>query len=62
MTDPRTRPDDRPNIGTDPLEVDIAEEGGHHVNGSDAVFAAVAGAAWLRHGLAPEWPVRRSRP
>jgi hypothetical protein len=25
MTDPRSRPDDRPNIGTDPLEVDIAE-------------------------------------
>jgi hypothetical protein len=25
MTDPRSAPDDRPNIGTDPLEVDIAE-------------------------------------
>jgi hypothetical protein len=25
MTDPRSRPDDRPNVGTDPLEVDIAE-------------------------------------
>jgi hypothetical protein len=25
MTDPRALPDDRPNIGTDPLEVDIAE-------------------------------------
>jgi hypothetical protein len=25
MTDPRSRPDDRPNVGTDPLDVDIAE-------------------------------------
>ena len=25
MTDPRTLPDDRPNIGTDPLETDIVE-------------------------------------
>jgi len=30
------------------------------VNGSDAVFAAVAAARWLADGLAPRWPVERS--
>jgi aerobic-type carbon monoxide dehydrogenase small subunit (CoxS/CutS family) len=29
------------------------------VNGSDAVFAAAAAAAWLTDGLAPRWPTRR---
>ncbi|HXW38130.1 MAG TPA: hypothetical protein VEJ44_00435, partial [Acidimicrobiales bacterium] len=29
------------------------------VNGSDAVFAATAAAAWLADGLAPCWPTRR---
>jgi aerobic-type carbon monoxide dehydrogenase small subunit (CoxS/CutS family) len=28
-------------------------------NGSDAVFAAVAAAAWLERGLPPEWPTER---
>jgi hypothetical protein len=35
------------------------------VNGSDAVFAAVAGARWLADGLPPTWPtspLRRSAP
>src|SRR5205807_594309 len=43
------------------VEVDVAEDPGPPVNGSDAVFAAVAGAAWLSEGLAPEWPTRRTR-
>jgi xanthine dehydrogenase small subunit len=30
------------------------------VNGSDAVFAATAAAAWLADDLAPHWPTRRS--
>ena len=30
------------------------------VNGSDAVFAATATAAWLADDLAPRWPTRRS--
>jgi len=30
------------------------------VNGSDAVFAAAAAAAWLADDLAPRWPTRRS--
>ena len=29
------------------------------VNGSDAVFAATAAAAWLADGLPPAWPTRR---
>jgi xanthine dehydrogenase small subunit len=29
------------------------------VNGSDAVFAAVAAARWLADGLPPEWPIAR---
>jgi hypothetical protein len=29
------------------------------VNGSDAVFAATAAAAWLTDGLAARWPTRR---
>lgn len=29
------------------------------VNGSDAVFAAAAAAAWLADGLPPHWPARR---
>ncbi len=32
------------------------------VNGSDAVFAAVATAAWLADGLVGEWPTRRAGP
>jgi xanthine dehydrogenase small subunit len=32
------------------------------VNGSDAVFAATAAAAWLTDGLTPQWPTRRGAP
>jgi len=32
------------------------------VNGSDAVFAAAAAAAWLADDLPPSWPTRRGRP
>ena len=31
------------------------------VNGSDAVFAATAAAAWMAEGFAPQWPTRRDR-
>jgi CO/xanthine dehydrogenase Mo-binding subunit len=41
------------------VRVTFADEGGEPVNGSDAVFAAVALAAWKAEGLAPEWPTRR---
>ena len=39
-----------------PVEVTIEPDDRAPVNGSDAVFAAVAAAAWLARGLPPEWP------
>jgi aerobic-type carbon monoxide dehydrogenase small subunit (CoxS/CutS family) len=44
-----------------PVEVEIDPTSGPPVNGSDAVFAAVAAAAWLAHGLRPDWPLHRRR-
>ena len=41
------------------VEVDIDSDGGPPVNGSDAVFAAVAAAAWRADGHAPDWPTQR---
>ncbi len=41
---------------TPPISVDVEPADGEPVNGSDAVFAAVAAAAWLGQGLAPTWP------
>jgi hypothetical protein len=41
------------------VEVVIRPSDGPPVNGSDAVFAAVAAATWLAHGLAPVWPLNR---
>jgi len=38
------------------VEVVIEPSEGPPVNGSDAVFAAVAAAAWLDQGCPPEWP------
>ncbi|MHB8670588.1 MAG: (2Fe-2S)-binding protein [Acidimicrobiales bacterium] len=46
------------------VEVEIDDGGGATgppVNGSDAVFAAVAAAAWRADDFAPEWPTRRRR-
>ena len=41
------------------IEVAIdAAAGGPPVNGSDAVFAAVAAAVWLDRGVGPDWPLR----
>jgi CO/xanthine dehydrogenase Mo-binding subunit len=40
-----------------PVEVEIRPSDGPPVNGSDAVFAAVAAATWLARGLAPSWPI-----
>ena len=40
------------------VELDPAPTG-PAVNGSDAVFAAVAAARWLADGLAGAWPVDR---
>jgi xanthine dehydrogenase small subunit len=43
------------------VEVEIDGGGGQPVNGSDAVFAAVALAAWRQEGLVTDWPTRRGR-
>jgi CO/xanthine dehydrogenase Mo-binding subunit len=41
------------------VHVDIDSDGGAPVNGSDAVFAAVAAAAWRDDGFATDWPTQR---
>ncbi|MFP5487500.1 MAG: hypothetical protein ACLGHQ_04255, partial [Acidimicrobiia bacterium] len=45
-------------VDTPPIEVVIEPDDAEPVNGSDAVFAAVALAAWRRSSFAPEWPTR----
>jgi hypothetical protein len=42
-----------------PVDVEIDRGGGDPVNGSDAVFAAVAAAAWIGEGCVQDWPTRR---
>jgi xanthine dehydrogenase small subunit len=44
-------------VDTPHVDVEIADDDGPAVNGSDAVFAAVAAAAWRRAEWAPRWPV-----
>jgi len=44
---------------TPPVEVTVHDEDNWPVNGSDAVFAAAAAAAWLSEGLPVAWPTRR---
>ena len=43
-------------IDTPSIEVAIEADDREPVNGSDAVFAAVAAAVWLDRGLPPSWP------
>jgi CO/xanthine dehydrogenase Mo-binding subunit len=45
-------------VDTPPIRVTIEDEPGPPVNGSDAVFAAVAAAAWRAAGYPECWPVR----
>jgi len=40
------------------VEVSVHPGSQWPVNGSDAVFAATAAAAWVAEGLAPHWPTR----
>ncbi len=40
------------------VEVDLVAADGDPVNGSDAVFAAVAAASWVANDCPPRWPVR----
>ncbi len=42
-----------------PITIEIEPAGGPPVNGSDAVFAAVAAAAWRAAGHPPRWPITR---
>ncbi len=46
-------------VDTPPIRVSIEPDDGPPVNGSDAVFAAVAAAVWLAGGCAPVWPTGR---
>jgi xanthine dehydrogenase small subunit len=46
-------------VDTPPISVEVEPDDGPPVNGSDAVFAAVAAAAWRHHGFAPRWPAAR---
>ncbi|MGI8793697.1 MAG: 2Fe-2S iron-sulfur cluster-binding protein [Acidimicrobiales bacterium] len=44
------------------VEVTLEPDEGEPVNGSDAVFAAVAAATWIDEGLPPRWPTRGRNP
>ena len=46
-------------VDTPPIDIEIEPDDGDPVNGSDAVFAAVAAAAWRHAGYPPEWPATR---
>lgn len=43
-------------VDTPPVTVEIDPTPGPPLNGSDAVFAAVAAATWLAQGTPPDWP------
>ncbi|MBW8824924.1 MAG: molybdopterin-dependent oxidoreductase [Acidobacteria bacterium] len=43
-----------------PVEVEIVPSVSEPVNGSDAVFAAVAAAAWIGQGCPQDWPTGRA--
>jgi hypothetical protein len=45
-------------IDTPHIDVTIVESDGDAVNGSDAVFGAVAAAVWRRESFAGDWPTR----
>ncbi len=46
-------------VDTPDIHVAIEASDAPPVNGSDAVFAAVAAAAWMHEGLPSDWPTRR---
>ncbi len=46
-------------VDVPPIHVELIDSQGPPVNGSDAVFAAVAAAAWAHDDWAPAWPTRR---
>jgi xanthine dehydrogenase small subunit len=46
-------------VDTPPIRVDVVDDDAPPVNGSDAVFAAVAAAAWRHAGFPDRWPLGR---
>ncbi len=44
-------------VDTPPITIHLVPEERPAVNGSDAVFVAVAAAGWLRSGCRPDWPI-----
>jgi hypothetical protein len=46
-------------VDTPPITVEIEDDGSEPRNGSDAVFAAVAAAAWVAQGCPPTLPTGR---
>jgi CO/xanthine dehydrogenase Mo-binding subunit len=46
-------------VDTPPIEVEVEPDDGPPVNGSDAVFAAVAAAAWRHLDYPHAWPAGR---
>ncbi|HUR78409.1 MAG TPA: 2Fe-2S iron-sulfur cluster-binding protein [Acidimicrobiales bacterium] len=49
-------------VDTPDIQVTIAPSQASPVAASDAVFAAVAAAAWMAEGVPPEWPTRKVTP
>jgi len=49
-------------VDTPPIEVEIRASDGPPINGSDAVFAAVAAAAWRAAGYPARWPSAGEHP
>lgn len=45
-----------------PVAVSLHPSDERPINGSDAVFAAVAAATWVAQGRGPSWPIRRGSP
>ncbi|MGH9209464.1 MAG: 2Fe-2S iron-sulfur cluster-binding protein [Acidimicrobiales bacterium] len=43
-------------VDTPRIDVEVVDDGGPPVNGSDAVFAAVAAAVWIAQGQPADWP------
>ena len=43
-------------VDTPPIEIEVVPGEGPPLRGSDAVFAAVAAAAWLHAGTPADWP------
>jgi xanthine dehydrogenase small subunit len=47
-------------VDTPQIDVTVVADDGPPVNGSDAVFAAVAAALWRHDGFPPRWPTMRA--